>query len=128
MAGKKVKVLVCDDSMLVRLQLKEALEKLGNIEVYQAGNGQEALTVYKALKPGLVFLDLIMPLMSGLECLKQIKEYDPEAVVIIISSTGTRENLKEALDLGAVDFISKPWRDEQLAQKLNKLKGEMHIV
>jgi len=58
-----------------------------------------------------------------LECLKLMKKINPGVKVVMLSSLGTKENLRTALDLGAVDFIQKPWKKEQLTQLLAKLKG-----
>ncbi len=118
-----MKVLVCDDSLLIRRQLKDALEKLGGVEVYEASNGEEAVEIYKENFPELVLLDLVMPVLNGLDCLKQIKEIDDNASVVMITSTGTKENLRKALELGAIDFIQKPWKEEQLISALSRIKG-----
>lgn len=119
----RMKVLICDDSLLIRRQLKDALEKMGGFEIYQASNGQEAIEIYKQVSPHMVLLDLVMPILNGLDCLKRIKEIDEKANVVMITSTGTKENLRQALDLGALDFIQKPWKEEQLISALSRIKG-----
>ncbi len=121
--SSETKILVCDDSLLIRRQLKDALEKMGGFTIYQASNGQEAVDIYKKEAPDLVLLDLVMPVMNGLDCLKTIRELDNEANVVMITSTGTKENLRQALDLGAIDFIQKPWKEEQLLSALSRIKG-----
>lgn len=121
--SNETKILVCDDSLLIRRQLKDALEKMGGFTIYQASNGQEAVDIYKKEAPDLVLLDLVMPVMNGLDCLKTIKELDNEANVVMITSTGTKENLRQALDYGAIDFIQKPWKEEQLLSALSRIKG-----
>ena len=119
----QMKILVCDDSLLIRRQLKDALEKMGGFEIHQAANGQEAVDIYQKINPDLVLLDLVMPVLNGLDCLKKIKEDDEQANVVMITSTGTKENLRQALDLGALDFIQKPWKEEQLISALSRIKG-----
>lgn len=119
----QMKILVCDDSLLIRRQLKDALEKMGGFEIHQAANGQEAVDIYQKINPDLVLLDLVMPVLNGLDCLKKIKEEDEQANVVMITSTGTKENLRQALDLGALDFIQKPWKEEQLISALSRIKG-----
>ncbi len=121
--SSETKVLICDDSLLIRRQLKDALERMGGFTVYQASNGQEAVEVFKKEVPNLLLLDLVMPVMNGLDCLKNIMEIDAEASVVVITSTGTKENLRQALDLGAIDFIQKPWKEEQLLSALSRIKG-----
>lgn len=123
MADKPLKVLICDDSLLIRRQLSDFLAKKSDIEVIQALNGYEAVNLFEKEKPALVFLDVVMPELNGLECLKLIKKIDPNALVIMLSSVGTKENLKEALELGATDFIQKPWKEEQLERALSRLQG-----
>ena len=121
--SKPLKVLVTDDSLLIRRQLKDALEKLGGVEVHEAANGQEAVDNYEQIGPDLVLLDLVMPVLNGLDCLKQLKEIDDNVSVVMITSTGTKENLRKALELGAIDFIQKPWKEEQLISALSRIKG-----
>jgi two-component system chemotaxis response regulator CheY len=115
-------VLVCDDSLLIRKQLTDFLTGLENTEVYQAQNGFEAVKLFEKVRPDMVFLDIVMPEMNGLECLKRIREIDDNAIVIMLSSVGTKENLHEALDLGATGFIQKPWKEDQLIDIVSKLK------
>lgn len=119
--GLKVRnVLICDDSMLVRKKLKEILENMG-CRVLEAQNGREGFAMYKANQLDAVFMDIVMPNMDGLEALKEIKSFDAEAKVIMLSSTGTATNLMEALKSGAVDFIQKPYNKDQVEQALQKV-------
>ncbi len=122
--SEMVKVLVCDDSLLIRKQVKSALEKCGGFEIYLTGNGEEAVNLYKENRCDLVLLDLVMPKVNGLESLRRIKEIDAEAKVIIITSTAKKENLQQAIELGAVDFIQKPLEEEKFIQLMGKYKGE----
>lgn len=113
-------ILICDDSMLVRKKLKDLLESLG-CRVWEARNGLEGFETYKDNKPDAVFMDIVMPNLDGLESLKRIKEYDPKAKVIMLSSVGTSSKLKDALKLGAIDFIQKPYDDTQIKSILTKI-------
>ncbi|MBS3947813.1 MAG: response regulator [Dethiobacter sp.] len=117
------KVLVCDDSLLIRKQLTDFLAQFGTYELFQATRGDEALKVFEETRPDIVFLDIVMPELDGLECLKLMKKIHPGVKVVMLSSLGTKENLRTALDLGAVDFIQKPWKKDQLTQILARLKG-----
>ncbi|MGE5422452.1 MAG: response regulator [Ignavibacteriales bacterium] len=121
MASDGKKVLICDDSLLVRTQLHDFLNALGqNLTILEAADGTIALDVFKEHRPDLVLLDVVMPNLSGIECLKEIKKIDPNAVVIMVSSVGTAKILKEAIDAGAVDFVQKPWTQGLLAEVINK--------
>jgi two-component system chemotaxis response regulator CheY len=119
---KTLNVLICDDSMLVRKKLKDLLEKLG-CQVYEAQNGLEGYEQYISNKPAAVFMDIVMPVLDGLESLKKIKEFDPAAKVIMLSSTGTATKLTDALKIGAIDFIQKPYDDEQIKRIVARISG-----
>jgi two-component system chemotaxis response regulator CheY len=112
------KVLICDDSTLVRKKLKELLEKM-QCEIFEASNGLEAVEVFKKVKPDVVFMDIVMPDMDGLEALRNIRAYDETARVIMISSVGTSDKVLEALKCGAADFIQKPYDKEQIQKTIN---------
>lgn len=114
------KVLICDDSLLVRKKLREALVGIG-CEVLEARNGQEAVAVYQANQPDLVFMDIVMPDTDGLEALKQLKAFDDKANVVMISSLGTADKVIQALKYGAADFIQKPYTIEQITQTIAKI-------
>jgi len=114
METAKIKILICDDSMLVRRKLRGLLEDEFSCEVTEAANGQEAVAYYEQEKPQLVFIDIVMPVCDGLEALQKIKKLDNNAQIIMISSTGTSAKLIQALKLGAIDFIQKPYNKEQI--------------
>ncbi len=107
------KVLICDDSILARKQLKDIISTLGNPTFIEASDGQDAIDKYKANKPDMVFLDIVMPKKDGNIVISEIIEYDPNATIIIASSVGTQSQLKCALQAGAKDFVQKPL-DKQL--------------
>ena len=107
------KVLICDDSILARKQLKDIISTLGNPTFIEASDGQEAIDKYKANKPDMVFLDIVMPKKDGNIVISEIIEYDPNATIIIASSVGTQSQLKCALQAGAKEFVQKPL-DKQL--------------
>ena len=120
---KKVKVLICDDSKLVRLKLKSALEELDlacEFDILEAKDGAESVDVYKEEEPDIIFLDIIMPKKSGVEVVKEIVNCDSDAKIIMASSVGTKENLQQALKNGAKDFIQKPLNKEKIAKVVKK--------
>ena len=119
MAMQGLSVLICDDSMLIRKKLRELLEENG-CQVLEAQNGVECVNVYRESKPAAVFMDIVMPQSDGLQALRQIKEFDPKAKIIMLSSTGTAAKLVEALKSGAVDFIQKPYEKDQIINALTK--------
>lgn len=105
-------VLLCDDSLLIRRQIKDFLtQSRKDVEVIEAADGKEALEKYKQEGPALVLLDIVMPELDGIGCLKEIRKYDPNAKVVVLSSVGNKEMLIMALEAGALDFIQKPWSE-----------------
>ena len=110
-------VLICDDSMLIRKKLRTTLEEM-HCQVYEAKNGAECVEMFKLHTPNTIFLDIVMPELDGLEALKQIKQYDKSAHVIMLSSTGTSTKVLEAIKHGAADFIQKPYTKEQIAKAI----------
>ena len=113
--GKKI--LVCDDSVLARKQLMDSVKEVSEGAVFIEGkNGSEAVELYKSEKPDLVFMDIVMPEKDGNTALSEIKEFDNEAVIIIVSSVGTQDQLKKAIQLGAKDFIQKPFEKNQIQE------------
>ena len=114
-SGKKI--LVCDDSVLARKQLMDAVKEVSEGAVFIEGkNGSEAVDLYKSEKPDLVLMDIVMPEKDGNTALSEIKEFDNEAVIIIVSSVGTQDQLKKAIQLGAKDFIQKPFEKNQIQE------------
>jgi two-component system chemotaxis response regulator CheB len=104
-----IKLLIVDDSALMRRQLTQIFEAAGDFQIRQARNGQEAVTENRDFKPDVVTLDINMPEMDGLTALSHIMAERPVAVVMVSSLTekGALATF-EALNLGAVDFITKP--------------------
>src|ERR671918_582997 len=100
-------ILIVDDEPAIRKALRDVLEDEG-YRVGTAGNGPEALKVVADEAPDLVFLDIWMPRMDGLETLAELKRLRPEATVVMISGHGTIETAVKATRLGAWDFIEKP--------------------
>ena len=99
-------ILITDDSILARKQLKDIISTLGTPVFVEATDGQSAIDKYKEVHPDLVFLDIVMPKKDGNDAIRDI--------IIIASSVGTQSQLKNALEAGAKDFIQKPLDKEQV--------------
>ena len=106
-------ILIVDDEKNIRLTLSRALETLG-VEVDSAQDGEEALVKLKEKEFGLILLDLHMPGVDGMEVLRQVREIRPDIRVVIITAYGTVELAVEAMKLGAVDFVQKPFVPEEI--------------
>ncbi len=111
-------ILLVDDEPHIRKYVSLILKQLGNPVVVQAGNGEEALAVYQRENPDLVLMDVNMPQMDGLATLKRLKEIDPNAVVIMLTSLANRETIEQALELGAANYIRKDTPREEIAKSL----------
>lgn len=120
---ENVKILICDDSILARKQLKDIIVEHGYNNFLEASNGQEAIDLYKANKPELVFVDIVMPIKDGVQAIHEIREFDPEANIIVVSSVGTQTQLKNAIMEGARDFVQKPYTNSGIADILKARFG-----
>jgi two-component system chemotaxis response regulator CheB len=104
-----IKLLIADDSALMRKLLEDIFRKEGDFDIRLARNGNEALELVRSFDPQVVTLDVQMPGMDGLTCLGQIMIEAPRPVVMVSSLTAEgAEATLEAIELGAVDFIAKP--------------------
>jgi two-component system chemotaxis response regulator CheY len=103
------------------MAIKMILNRNGFEVIGEAENGAIAVKKYKELKPDIVTMDITMPEMTGLEALKEIREFDPEAKVIMVSAMGQEVMVREAVMLGAQSFIIKPFKNDHVIQILNKV-------
>lgn len=115
----ELKVLICDDSILVRKKLSDILKAAGITAIYEAKDGVQAVELYKQYKPDLAFMDIVMPVKTGLEALVEIKEFDNAAKVVMASTIGTQSNLVTAIKAGAFEFLQKPIKEEDVFKVLN---------
>ncbi len=113
------KVLVVDDSGIIRMQLKKMLEELNHEVVGLAEDGQKGYDLYKQSMPDVVTMDINMPVMNGLTAVKKIIAEFPDAVIIMISSINDRSITYDCIGAGAMDFINKPIQLEELKEKFN---------
>ena len=108
-----MKILIVDDEKNIRLTLTTCLVQSGH-QVEQAENGEEALTKVSGPPFDLVFLDMKMPGINGLETLRRIKKIVPRLQVVMMTAYGTIESAVEAMKLGAVDYLSKPFSPDEV--------------
>jgi CheY-like chemotaxis protein len=112
---EKKPILVVDDEKNIRLTLSQSLESLG-FPIQTAVNGEEALQKLEEAEFGLLLLDLKMPGMDGMEVLHRVRDRWPTIPVIIITAHGTIEFAVDAMKLGAVDFIQKPFSPREIRE------------
>jgi len=115
------RVMVVDDAMFMRASLKMMLEKNGFEVAAEAENGLIAVQKYKEVKPDIVTMDITMPEMDGLQALKLIKQFDPDAKVVVVSAMGQEPVVKDAILSGAKSFIVKPFKEDFVLKTLNSL-------
>ncbi len=115
----KIKIQICDDSILARKQVKDVLIGNGCLSIIESKDGEQTVELYKTEKPDLVFMDIVMPKIDGVEAVRQIIAFDPSAKIIMLSSVGTRGQIKDAIDAGAKDFIQKPFTQDRILDVLN---------
>ena len=108
------RILIVDDSRTSRRMLKNILIEGGHEVIGEATDGQLGYEMYVDLKPDIVTLDITMPQMDGVEALKEIKKYDPDANVIMITAAGQQQKVIQALKLGASKFIMKPFMKDEV--------------
>lgn len=113
------KVLVVDDAKFMRVTLTTILKQEKHEIAGEAENGQEAIRLFKETKPDLVTMDITMPLMNGIDALKEIMKLDPKAKVIVCSAMGQQKVVVEAIEIGAKDFIVKPFDENRVRETIN---------
>ena len=121
MLDRKLKLLISDDSKLLRKKLRAELEAL-DCEVIEAENGKEAILKEMNERPDGVILDIVMPEVGGIEALQVIREVSPEVPVVMLSSAGTPQKLMQTLKMGAIDFIQKPYSSDQIKKAVEQIR------
>jgi two-component system, chemotaxis family, chemotaxis protein CheY len=123
-ASPSFRFLVVDDSEFARRNMKKILTSVGGEEAGFAANGREAIEQYMKLKPDLVFMDITMPEMEGVEAVQGILHRDASAKIVMVSSNGYQEMIKAALESGAKHFLTKPVEPRQVASVVSFVLGE----
>ena len=117
------RVLIVDDAAFMRMMIKDILEKNGFEVIGEASNGIKAVEIYKKERPDVVTMDITMPDMDGIEAVKEIKAFDPNAKVIMCSAMGQQTMVMDAIRAGARDFIVKPFQQDRVLEAIRKAVG-----
>ena len=117
------KIMGVDDAAFLRAMLKDILVKAGHEVVSEAANGLEAVDKYRSLRPDLVTMDITMPVMEGVEAVKEIRKIDPSANIVMCSAMGQKNLIIEAIQSGAKDFIVKPFQSNRVLEAVSKAIG-----
>lgn len=116
-----LRILIVDDALFMRNMLRGIFTGAGHEVVGEAANGEEAVERYRTLRPDLVTMDIVMPQRSGIEALKDILSFHPQAQVVMCSALGQEALMAEAVEAGARDFIVKPFKAERVLEVANRL-------
>ncbi len=119
--SRTYRVLIVDDDILCVTMLRDFLEPVG-YEVLQAFNGREALKAIAERRPDLVLMDILMPVMDGKSCLKELKADDQtkNLPVLMLTAQSRAEDIQECFDVGAADYLIKPVERDRLIRKVDK--------
>jgi two-component system, chemotaxis family, chemotaxis protein CheY len=115
------RVLIVDDAPFMRDMLRDILLPPDFDVVGEAEHGVEAVEKYRQLTPDLVTMDVVMPYKSGIEATQEIMQVDPKAMIVMCSALGQDTLVSEALEKGAIDFIVKPFRADDVRAILKKV-------
>ncbi len=114
------RILVVDDAQFMRMMLKNILSGAGYEVAGEGENGVQAIEKYKDLRPDLVIMDMIMPEMGGIDAVREIVKLDPAAKVLMCSAMGQQALVVEAIQVGAKDFIVKPFQPAGVLEAVAK--------
>ena len=121
---KKIRVLVAEDHHVVREGLVSILNRAGDMTVVaEAKDGAEAVAQFKTTRPDVAMLDLEMPQLSGLEAIRQIREHDPQARIVVLTTYAGDERIHRALEAGASAYVLKDARTEVVLEALRTVNA-----
>jgi len=121
MTAKPYTTLIVDDSPPLRRALRGILERSGFVVAGEAGNGIEAIKLYRELKPDLVTMDIVMPQMDGVQTLRAIRGLDSAARVVMVTAMTSMNKVQECARFGANHYIIKPFEEEKVKGVLDRI-------
>lgn len=116
-----VKLLIVDDSNIMRRRIERSQQFEELRVVGTAGNGIEALEMFRKTDPDMVTMDLTMPQMDGIECISKLVQLKPAVRILVISALADKATAVEAMERGANGFLNKPFTDRQLNEAIAEL-------
>lgn len=117
------RILVVDDSKIMRKKLEKMLQEAGHEMVAEATDGQDAFEKYQAVMPDLVTMDITMEGMDGIAAVKQIVNDFPDAKILMLTSLGHKDKVVQAVSSGAAYYLVKPVKQEKLEEAIKKVLG-----
>jgi two-component system chemotaxis response regulator CheY len=116
-----LKVLIIDDSLIVRRQIEKVVKALGHTVTDTAKNGNEGIFMYKQHRPDLVTMDVTMPGMDGISTTQNIMMNDPRAKILMVTSNGQEEIVVDAIKFGAIGYLLKPVSEDSLKKAIDHI-------
>jgi YesN/AraC family two-component response regulator len=118
------KILLVDDEPHVRKFIGLILKQLGASSILEAGNGKDAMDVFRRESPNLILLDVNMPVQDGIQTLREIRTLSTECAVVMLTSLANRQTVEEALNLGADNYIRKDTPKDEILAALRQTIAE----
>ncbi len=122
------KILLVDDEAHVRKFIGLILKQLGATTLFEAGNGRDAVEIFKRESPNLILLDVNMPIQDGIQTLREIRQLSTDCVVVMLTSLANRQTVEEALSLGADNYIRKDTPKDEILASLRQTIAECFSV
>jgi len=116
-------IMIVDDSSIIRRSLRDILHQMGHQVVAEAEDGSAAVELYKQRSVDLVTMDIQMPGMSGIDTVRQLREFDPQAVIVMISSLEQRNMVFDAIKAGAKHYVIKPFTEDKVREVIDGILG-----
>lgn len=120
-ARRPMKLMIVDDSNIMRRRIERSQQFEELQLVGTAGNGVEAIELFKRTDPDVVTMDLTMPRMDGIECISHLVALKPEVRILVVSALADKATAVEAMEKGANGFLNKPFTDRQLNEAIAEL-------
>ena len=113
--------MVVDDSGLTAKKLTKMIEEIGHTVIHTARTGRDAVDAYSKVKPDMITMDITMPDLNGIEATKLIKKQDSKALIIMVTSHGQEQMVIDAIKNGALGYVIKPVKKENLEKHINRV-------
>ena len=124
MAQKPLKLMIVDDSNIIRSKITRTLSQHNMEVVATASNGEEAISLFAKTTPDVVTMDLTMPRMDGLECIRALRKLNSNVHILVVSALADKATAIQALKEGAQGFLCKPFSETDLTEAMEELLGD----
>ena len=124
MSQTPLKLMIVDDSNIIRSKITRTLSQHHMEVVATASNGEEAISLFASNKPDVVTMDLTMPRMDGLECIRALRKLNSRVHILVVSALADKATAIQALKEGAQGFLCKPFSESDLTEAMDELLGD----